>query len=70
MRNLIRENKTFQLPNVLQTSRNLGMCTLDDDIERLLRARAILPQQALNQAQNKNRIRDCITSLAEGGAAL
>lgn len=70
VRNLIRENKTFQLPNVLQTSRNLGMCTLDDDIERLLRARAILPQQALNQAQNKNRIRDCITSLAEGGAAL
>ncbi|MDD2966789.1 MAG: type IV pilus twitching motility protein PilT [Desulfovibrionaceae bacterium] len=66
VRNLIRENKTFQLPNVLQTSRNIGMCTLDDDIERLLRAHLILPQQAMNHAQNKARIRDCIATLAEG----
>ena len=34
-RNLIRENKTYQLPNVMQTSRSLGMITMDDAIFQL-----------------------------------
>ena len=43
VRNMIRESKTFQLPNVLQTSRNMGMQTLDDDLERLMLAGTISP---------------------------
>ncbi len=34
-RNLIRENKAFQLPNVMQTGRGVGMITMDDAIMQL-----------------------------------
>ncbi|MBE5884216.1 MAG: type IV pilus twitching motility protein PilT [Lachnospiraceae bacterium] len=34
-RNLIRENKTYQLPNVMQTGRSAGMITMDDAILQL-----------------------------------
>lgn len=61
VRNMIRENKTFQLPSVLQTNRNAGMQTMDDDIERLLAQRAITPEAALVHAQDKSRIRESIT---------
>ena len=58
VRNMIRESKTFQLPSVLQTNRNVGMQTMDDDIERLLLQRVITPGAALVQAQDKARIRE------------
>lgn len=63
VRNMIRENKTFQLPSVLQTNRNVGMQTMDDDIERLLMRRIIAPEAALIQAQDKGRIREAIGKL-------
>lgn len=53
--NLIRENKTHQLTNVLQTSRRLGMQTLDDAIEGLLKKRMIAPEEAFEKAINKER---------------
>lgn len=58
VRNLIRENKTFQLASILQTSKAHGMQTLDDDIARLLSERLITPEQALVQAQDKQRFRN------------
>lgn len=63
VRNMIRENKTFQIPTVLQTNRSMGMQTMDDDIERLLGNRMISPEAALVQAQDKGRIRDVIGTL-------
>jgi twitching motility protein PilT len=35
VRNLIRENRTFEIPNVIETSRGLGMTTLDASIAEL-----------------------------------
>ncbi|MDP7030030.1 MAG: type IV pilus twitching motility protein PilT [Phycisphaerales bacterium] len=35
VRNLIRENRTFEIPNVIETSRGLGMTTLDSSIAQL-----------------------------------
>lgn len=35
VRNLIRENRTYEIPNVIETSRALGMCTLDKSIAEL-----------------------------------
>lgn len=63
VRNLIRENKTYQIPNVLQTSRAQGMNTLDDDIERLLNEGLITGDQAMIQAQNKQRIKEVLSRL-------
>ena len=37
IRHLIRENKTAQIPSVIQTGQALGMKTLEQDLERLVR---------------------------------
>ena len=63
VRNMIRESKTFQLPSVLQTNRNVGMQTMDDDIERLLMQRIIASEAALVHAQDKGRLREAIGKL-------
>lgn len=66
VRNLIRESKTHQLPSVLQTGREAGMQTLDDEICRLVREGAISPQDALVQAQDKTKVQAAIDGRESG----
>ena len=51
--NLIREAKTFQLPSVLQTSRRLGMVTMNDALVELVDAKKVEPQEAYLKATDK-----------------
>jgi twitching motility protein PilT len=51
--NLIREGKTFQLPSVLQTSRRLGMVTMNDALIDLVESRQVEPQEAYLKATDK-----------------
>ncbi|MDP4550465.1 type IV pilus twitching motility protein PilT [Alkalihalobacillus macyae] len=44
--NLIRDGKVYQIPNVLQTSRALGMVALESSIKQLLSESAILKEAA------------------------
>ena len=60
VRNLIREGKTHQLASVLQTGRDHGMQTLDDEIARLITAGIISPDEGLLHAQNKDKINGLI----------
>jgi twitching motility protein PilT len=55
--NIIRERKTFQLASVLQTGSKLGMVTMDDSIEQLLRKKLITREAAHFNAENKERFR-------------
>jgi len=66
VRNLIREGKTHQIPSVLQTGREAGMQTLDDEICRLVETRVISPGDGLTQAQNKEKVQAVIDRM--GGA--
>lgn len=50
---LIRENKTFQLPSLMQISRSHGMMTLDQSLEDLLNAGLISPEVAFARAERK-----------------
>ncbi len=50
VRNLIRENRTFEIPNVIDTSRNLGMCSLDSSIMELYFNGYISREDAIAQA--------------------
>jgi twitching motility protein PilT len=50
VRNLIRENRAFELPNVIETHRSLGMRSLDWAIAELYRAGTISRDDALAQA--------------------
>jgi twitching motility protein PilT len=46
VRNLIRESKTAQLPNALQTGAQFGMQTMAQSLEKLVKSGAITAQEA------------------------
>ncbi|MGN6390827.1 MAG: type IV pilus twitching motility protein PilT [Gemmatimonadales bacterium] len=51
--NLIREDKTFQIPSVMQTNRRAGMVTLNDALLELVDARQVEPKEAYMKAVEK-----------------
>jgi twitching motility protein PilT len=51
--NLIREGKTFQLMSVMQTSRKIGMVTLNDALIELVDQKMVEPRDAFIKAQDK-----------------
>ncbi len=51
--NLIRENKTFQIGSIMQTSRAHGMLTLNGALESLVERRLIEPDEAYRHAGDK-----------------
>jgi twitching motility protein PilT len=51
--NLIRDGKTFQLPSVLQTSRNQGMILLNDSLLDLVRRKVVEPREAYLKCVDK-----------------
>ena len=53
IKNLIRENKTFQIATTMQTSKKLGMQTMDDSIFYLYAQGIISRDTALNYAQDQ-----------------
>jgi len=56
--NLIRDNKTFQIPSIIQTGKTkYGMCLLDDSIMDLLKSGKISGKQAYSFASDKNLFR-------------
>jgi twitching motility protein PilT len=51
--NLIREGKTFQIPSILQTSRRLGMVTLNDALIEHVDAGVVEPKEAYMKSVDK-----------------
>ncbi len=51
--NLIREGKTFQIPTVMQTSKRLGMVTLNDALMDLVDGGLIEPSEGYGKAVDK-----------------
>jgi twitching motility protein PilT len=54
--NLIRESKTFQIQSVLQTSKRLGMVTLNDALMAYVDAGEVEPREAYMKAVDKTSI--------------
>jgi len=52
--NLIREGKTFQIPSIIQTSRKIGMITLNDCLLDLVEKKQITPDEAYLKAIEKS----------------
>jgi twitching motility protein PilT len=52
---LIREDKTYQLPTVMQTGRKYGMIYMDDALEELVQGRQIAAEAAFEHAEEKER---------------
>jgi twitching motility protein PilT len=57
IRNLIREGKTHQLLNVIQTGAQSGMRTLDQALAALSQGGVIRPEDALERCQNPDEMR-------------
>lgn len=51
--NLIREGKTFQIPSVMQTSKRLGMVTLNDALLDLVDSGQVEASEAYGKAVEK-----------------
>lgn len=49
IRNLIRENKTYQIQNIIQTNSKQGMQTMDQDLTRLAKQGEITAESALSR---------------------
>lgn len=49
----IREGKTHQIPSLMQTGRNVGMCTFSEDLLHLVKKGTITPEEAYHQAIDK-----------------
>ena len=58
VRNLIRENKIFQINSTIETGRKFGMQALDDGIMKLLKEGIIDAEQAYNKAAVKSKFRE------------
>jgi twitching motility protein PilT len=56
IRNLIRENKVAQMYSAIQTGQNIGMQTLDQNLQDLVRRNVISAQEARGKAANKDSI--------------
>lgn len=56
IRNLIRENKIPQIYSVIQTNQSIGMQTLDQHLQDLVRRNVISVEVARSQAANKDAI--------------
>jgi twitching motility protein PilT len=51
--NVIRKGKTYQLPSIITTSRELGMHSMDGELKRLVQAGLVAPEEAYMRAANK-----------------
>ncbi len=51
--NLIREGKTFQIPSVIQTNRQLGMITLNDYLLNLIKDNIVSVKEAYKKSVDK-----------------
>lgn len=56
VRNLIRENKVFEIPNVIETSRSIGMQSLDASIAELYFNGTISKDDAVAQAVHPDKL--------------
>jgi len=56
IRNLIRENKIAQMYSAIQTGAAMGMKTLDQDLNELVKKNVVTREEAMSKAANKDAI--------------
>ncbi len=62
--NLIREGKTYQIPSIMQTSKRLGMITMNDTLFELVQTKQVEPKEAYMKSVDKGSF---LTKLREAG---
>jgi twitching motility protein PilT len=65
---MIRENKTFQLPSLIQGGKAQGMQTMDMALEKYVRDGRITPQAALEKVEDKEAFKKLFPVLMQKGS--
>jgi twitching motility protein PilT len=65
--NIIREGNTSQLVTVMQGGKALGMQTMDDALEQLVKERVIGAREAMLRTQDKGRFEQYLRSARDSG---
>ncbi len=65
---LIRDDKLFQLPNLMQRGKAYGMVRFDESLLELVRAGKVHPTVALAAADNKKELQALVQTQRAGGA--
>jgi twitching motility protein PilT len=60
--NCIREGKTYMLPGVMQTGKNVGMITMDESLRNLYIKGLITQEDALFRSEDKAQMREFFES--------
>ena len=60
VRNCIRDNRIFEIPNVIETNRALGMCLFDESLKRLYFSGMISREDALMNARAPDQLQRAI----------
>ncbi|KAA0225570.1 MAG: Twitching mobility protein [Fimbriimonadales bacterium] len=68
IRNLIRENKTHQIPSMIQTSGSIGMQSMDQNLRDLYMKGFITFEDALSRAINVEELKKMINTPAGAGS--
>jgi twitching motility protein PilT len=62
VRNCIRENRIFEIPNIIETNRALGMALFDESLKRLYFNGKISRQDALTYARQPEQLERALTA--------
>lgn len=64
-RNCIRENRIYEIPNIIETSRRLGMQTLDNSIAEMYFKGYIDREEAINRSSNPGKMEKMLVPMNE-----
>lgn len=67
VRNLIRDGRTYELPNVIQLNNKDGMQTLDQSLADLVKRNLVSKEEAISKSSNPERLQKMFDFNASGG---
>jgi twitching motility protein PilT len=68
VRNCIRENRIYEIPNIIETSRKLGMQSMDVSIVEMYNRGLIDRNEAVGRANNPKKMNEFLPDVPEPGA--
>jgi twitching motility protein PilT len=68
VRNCIRENRIYEIPNIIETSRKLGMQSMDISIVEMYNRGLIDRNEAVGRANNPKKMNEFLPDVPEPGA--
>lgn len=60
--NCIREGKTYMLPGIMQTGKNVGMITMDDSLQKIYTKGTVTQEEILFRSEDKAQMREFFTT--------